>query len=257
MCKKSTIIVQSSWKGKAMELKSAIELRKSRRHYTSEPVPEAAAESLLALVKEINRETGLHLQMVFNHGEAFHGLRKSYGLFSGVQNYLVLAGNKNIPHVYEKIGFFGEKWVLAATLLGLGTCWVAGTYDKKSVHCHLEADEEIAAVIPFGNYADKEPLVAQFLRKQIHRNSKGIDQLLNAAEQPPNWVLKAMKYVVKAPSAANRQPVRFSYSEGLVMASVQGDGAATQLDLGIAKLHFELGAEGGAWQWGNGGVFEK
>jgi hypothetical protein len=29
-----------------------------------------------------------------------------------------------------------------------------------------------------------------------------------------------------------------------------------QIDMGIAKLHFELGTTGGAWQWGSGGVFE-
>jgi hypothetical protein len=239
-----------------MEFKTAMELRKSRRHYTAEPIPEETAETLLELIKEINRETGLHLQMVFDHGEAFAGLRKSYGLFSGVQNYLVLAGKKTNPHFYEKLGYYGEKWVLLATGLGLGTCWVAGTYDKKSVYCHLEPDEEIAAVIPFGNYVEKESMLTKALRKQMHRKTKGIDELLYAVDQPPNWVLKAMKYVVKAPSAANRQPVKFTYSEGLVMAAIPGDSIAQQLDLGIAKLHFELGTSGGVWQWGSGGIFE-
>ena len=239
-----------------MEFNNAIELRKSRRHYTNEPIPEDSSEQLLALIKEINRDTGMHLQMVFDHGEAFHGLRKSYGLFSGVQNYLVLAGNKSIPNIYEKMGYFGEKWVLLATSLGLGTCWVAGTYDKKSVYCHLEDHEEIAAVIPFGNYLDKESMLTKMLRKQMHRNTKGIEELLYAVDQPPNWVLKAMKYVVKAPSAANRQPVKFTYSEGLVMAAVPGDSIGQQIDMGIAKLHFEIGTSGGTWQWGSGGIFE-
>lgn len=239
-----------------MELRSAMELRKSRRHFTAEPIPEDTAETLLALVKEINRETGLHLQMVFDHGEAFSGLRKSYGLFSGVQNYLVLAGNKETMNIYEKMGYYGERWVLLATTLGLGTCWVAGTYDKKSVYCHLEPDEEIAAVIPFGNYLEKETVFTKVLRKQMHRNTKGIDELLYAVDQPPNWVLKAMKYVVKAPSAVNRQPVKFTYSEGLVMATITGDSMIQQIDMGIAKLHFELGTGGGVWQWGSGGIFE-
>lgn len=240
-----------------MESRTAMELRKSRRHYSAEPIPEESAETLLALVKEINRETGLHLQMVFDHGEAFHGLRKSYGLFSGVQHYLVLAGDNTIPNIYEKMGYYGEKWVLLATSLGLGTCWVAGTYDKKSVYCHLENNEEIAAVIPYGNYNEKESLFSNMLRKQMHRKTKGIEELLYAVDQPPNWVLKAMKYVVKAPSAANRQPVKFTYSEGLVMAAITGDSIAQQMDMGIAKLHFELGTEGGIWKWGSNGIFER
>ena len=35
------------------------------------------------------------------------------------------------------------------------------------------------------------------------------------------------------------------------------EGPFALVDLGIAKLHFELGAHGGAWTWGDGGVFEK
>ena len=29
----------------------------------------------------------------------------------------------------------------------------------------------------------------------------------------------------------------------------------TRIDLGIAKLHFELGAGGGSWEYGNGGRY--
>ncbi len=29
------------------------------------------------------------------------------------------------------------------------------------------------------------------------------------------------------------------------------------VDLGIAKLHFELGAHGGEWEWGEGGLFRR
>lgn len=65
-----------------------------------------------------------------------------------------------------------------------------------------------------------------------------------------------MRAVQKAPSAVNRQPVVFTYKGGIVTALVEntvGDGFA--LDLGIAKLHFELGAGGGTWAFGNGAEF--
>ena len=239
-----------------MEMKKAMDVRKSWRRYTAESISSETRELLLNFVDEINRKEGLHFQMVFNHGEAFDGLRKSYGLFSGVRNYLVLAGDSDMPNLHEKMGYYGEKWVLLATSLEIGTCWVSGTYDKKSVCCELDDGEEVSALITFGAVLDKETTFAKLLRKGMHRNSKTIEDLLHAPVQPPNWVLEGMKYVVKAPSAANRQPVRFTYSEGLVLASVPGDSMNQNLDMGIAKLHFELGSGGGHWQWGSGGIFE-
>ncbi len=239
-----------------MEMKKAMDVRKSWRRYTSEPIAPESTEILLQYVDEINKKEGLHLQMVFDQGDAFDGLRKSYGLFSGVRNYLVLAGNPSIPYLHEKMGYYGEKWVLLATSLEIGTCWVSGTYDKKSVYCDLDAGEEVSALITFGVVVDKETTFAKIFRKGLHRNSKTIEDLLHAPFQPPNWVLEGMKYVVNAPSAANRQPVRFTYSEGLVLASVPGDSMNQNLDMGIAKLHFELGSGGGQWHWGSGGIFE-
>ena len=74
----------------------------------------------------------------------------------------------------------------------------------------------------------------------------------------PDWFLAGMEAVQKAPSAVNRQPVMFSYQEGIVTASVkdiEGDGFA--FDLGIAKLHFEIGVGGGTWEFGNGAEFKN
>jgi len=240
-----------------MDYKKAMDRRVSRRRYTSDPIPSQSAEALAKLTDEINAETGLHLQMIIGHGEAFNGFRKSYGLFSGVCNYLVLAGASDIPQLAEKIGYYGEKWVLLATSLDIGTCWVAGTYDKKSVHCDLKDNEKVIALIPFGIAVDQDTIFAKMLRKGIHRHSKTIEDILHASDQPPNWVLEGMKYVVKAPSAANRQPVKFTCSQGLVMATISSDAAIQQVDMGIAKLHFELGSGGGHWQWGSGGIFER
>jgi hypothetical protein len=72
----------------------------------------------------------------------------------------------------------------------------------------------------------------------------------------PDWFLSGMQAVQKAPSAINRQPVMFSYKDGVVTASVEDiDGEGFAFDLGIAKLHFEIGAGGGAWEFGNGAEF--
>ena len=72
----------------------------------------------------------------------------------------------------------------------------------------------------------------------------------------PDWFMDGMRTVQKAPSAVNRQPVMFSYCDGKVTAGIQEPtDIATLLDLGIAKLHFELGAGCGKWDFGNDAEF--
>jgi hypothetical protein len=79
------------------------------------------------------------------------------------------------------------------------------------------------------------------------------------SEEPvPEWFTSGITAAQKAPSALNRQPVLFTYKDGMAAASVPdivGQGFA--LDLGISKLHFEIGAGGGFWKFGNGQGFVK
>ena len=65
-----------------------------------------------------------------------------------------------------------------------------------------------------------------------------------------------MEAASKAPSAMNKMPTRFIYSRGEVSAYVQ-DYSLNAIDLGIAKLHFEIGAGQGKWQFGNYGKLEN
>ena len=56
----------------------------------------------------------------------------------------------------------------------------------------------------------------------------------------------------------NRQGYCFSFrKDGAVRVRLSGTGSFALVDLGIAKRHFELGAHGGEWTWGDGGVFRK
>lgn len=52
-------------------------------------------------------------------------------MFSGVNSYFAMAGRRADLCLREKVGYWGEKLVLEATRLGLGTCWVGGTFDRR------------------------------------------------------------------------------------------------------------------------------
>lgn len=239
-----------------MELNEAIERRCSRRTYIDRPIDDEKVRTLEALIKEGNNEGHLHLQLVLNDGKAFQGIRKSYGLFKGVQNYIALVGKED-KSLREKVGYYGERIVLEATRLGLGTCWIGGSFDKKSCNCSMEEGEVLIAVIAIGNIPVEHTLKEKIILKAVHGKSKEVTEMYEADEEVPNWFKDGMKAVQKAPSAMNKQPAKFYYKNLIVTAKVHGGKDYQEIDLGIAKQHFEIGAQGGKWQWGNGGTFIK
>jgi hypothetical protein len=64
-----------------------------------------------------------------------------------------------------------------------------------------------------------------------------------------------MEAVRLAPSARNRQPVKIKYYNDVVYATT-GEFNYNKIDMGIAKLHFALGA-GGSFELGENGRFIK
>ena len=112
-----------------MELIEAIKSRHSVRKYKEQPIEESKLTTLRTAIEEANAEGGLNIQLVVDEPRAFGSKLHTYGTFSGVQNYLVMAAPKG-REWEEKIGYYGEKIVLLAQSLGLNTCWVGLTYKK-------------------------------------------------------------------------------------------------------------------------------
>lgn len=239
-----------------MNLKKAVNERTSRRTYLNTEIPPLAIEKILNAIWECNKSGNLNIQLVLDNADGIGSIRKTYGIITGAKNYIALIGEKENNKVDEMLGYYGESLVLLATELGLGTCWVGGTFDKDVCNCKISENEELKCIIVFGNVAIKNSVKELLLRKTIKRKSKEIKDMIVSIETPPNWVVEGMKCVVKAPSTKNRQPVKFYYSGGAVSAKIQEKNTFTYIDLGIAKLHFKIGAKQGNWDFGNGGIFE-
>jgi nitroreductase len=240
------------------DLQKAMAHRHSRRKYVPKALEPPVAETLRASLAKLHDGGKTDIRLVVGNGDAFAGFRKSYGMFSGVRNYFVLIGNPTDMVEHERLGYYGQRLVLQATAFGLGTCWVGGTFDRTSCPVKLPAGTNIICVITVGEVPEKHSAREKLISSLVHRKSKTIEQMMVADTEPPDWFLAGMKAVQLAPSAVNRQPVTFTYRDGTVTASVQdiaGEGFA--LDLGIAKLHFELGAGGGVWAFGNDAEFAR
>ena len=77
-----------------MELNEVIKARHSVRKYTDRPIEAAEAATLRADIERINAEQGLNVQLVLDEPRAFSSGVWKYGQFSGVKNYIVMAGPK-------------------------------------------------------------------------------------------------------------------------------------------------------------------
>lgn len=241
-----------------MTLLNAISIRTSLRRYLPDPIPSHQRRQLEKTIHQCNRTSGLHIQLICDRPDPFRSLSKSYGMLTGVRNYLVFAGPAGDPDLQEKCGYYGELVVLTAAAMGLGTCWVGGTFDKKACLCHLEQGEELVCVAAIGFAPEDRSGRERLIRRVARRSSKSVAELASGLSHAPSWFMSGMAAVQQAPSAMNRQGYRFvKKRDNSVTAHLTESSAFSLVDLGIAKLHFEIGAHGGTWSWGDGGVFHK
>lgn len=226
-------------------MRNAVSTRHSVRRYKPEPL---AADVTAALEEEIeccNREGDLRIRLVTGEPKAFKGIA-SYGKFSGVENYLVMAGPRK-DWLSGRIGYYGERLVLFAQTLGLDSCWVGLTYRRVGEAFRLAEDERVACVIALG-YG---------VTHGIARKSKTVEQVSNAAAGSPEWFVHGVEAALLAPTATNQQKFFFEMtgektSDGRPIVDARRLFSLigyTRMDMGIARLHFEIGAGKGNFAW--------
>lgn len=231
-----------------MTNKEAIFVRRSCRRFLSRPISPAQQAQLCKAIGDCNARSGLTLRLVCGHAAPFAPFSGPGGHLTGAENYLVLAGPASDSDLDEKCGYFGEELVLTAASMGLASCWIAGSYLPEAVE-GIDDSQRLVCVAAIGHPAEQP---------DGPRPSKTAAELSSAPADAPAWFARGMEAVCLAPSGMNRQGVHFAPEEdGTVTARRTDDGPFSLVDLGIAKHHFELGAHGGTWTWGDGGCFRK
>jgi nitroreductase len=191
----------------------------------------------------------------------FTGIVGDYGKVVGTPLGAAFLAGANGDDVSEEAqgaaGYLGEAFVLEATRLGLGTCWVAGSFDKERAERLLDLahDERVVAVTPLGYPSARQTGGERVLRTMVKASARiSVDKLAPRILDGgwPDWAVAAVQAARLAPSGANRQPWRFRMDEGaLVMGRAGRLYWTAPIDFGIARLHVELGAlhagVGGAW----------
>lgn len=228
-----------------MNMIEAIKARHSVRAYKAQSLAGDVVKQLQAKIDECNRLGQLHIQLVQNEPKAFESRLAKYGKFSGVSNYLIMAGAKS-SSLGERIGYYGEQIVLLAQTLGLNTCWVGLTYNKVAEAFTLAPGEKVACCIAIG-YGQTPG---------VEHKIKSVEKVSNADAASPAWFRLGVEAALLAPTAINQQ--RFSFQ--LLPAVAGGKPVVkanhgfslvgyTHIDLGIAKCHFEIGAGKDNFRW--------
>ena len=212
-----------------MDLREAIKSRHSVRKYKDIPIPEELVAKLNMLIDACNAESGLHIQLITGDPECFDTLLTHYGMFSNVNNYLALVGPKSLPRLEELCGYYGQQIVIAAQMMGLNTCWVAGTYSRGKCKAYQESGEKIVCVIAIG-YGETQG---------VKHKSKPLSKICNVPEsEMPVWFKNGVKAAMMAPTAMNQQKFMITL-DGDKAVITAGRGPMTKIDLGIVRYNFE------------------
>jgi len=185
----------------------------------------------------------------------------TYGTIEGAQDFIVGAVESS-KYDREHFGYIMESIILAATDLGLGTCWLGGTFNKSlfSAKIKKRENEIVPAITPIGYPADRtsrENMIRSYARadKRFPWNKLFFEADFSSplSQEKAKKYLPLIEDVHLAPSAGNFQPWRIVkegnenifhfyivYTQdkiGLVYNTFR------RIDIGIAVSHFNLSAK--------------
>ena len=254
-----------------------IKERQSTRTYDPGKIIEAPKiEALTGCMKELSGST-FRFELVEKSVQAKGESLGTYGVIKGANAFMVGIVNSEHPDAKRNINDFGytfEKLILKATELGLGTCWMAASFNAKHFlrKLSLKNNERIAIITPLGYPSEKRSIIEKLTRGMAKSNSRKpwAELFFDEGLQIPLSGNKAGKYFVPlemvrvSPSASNRQPwrvIRQGNSFGFYLVTAK---AYKRLnlnlgynDIGISMCHFELAARElglrGHWSFENNG----
>ena len=181
----------------------------------------------------------------------------SYGRVEGAPLAAAFVGREG--HEGE-IGYLGEGLILEATTMGLGTCWIAGTFDKQRAGdlAELAAGEHVMAVTPLGTPVERRGAGERLLRRMLRVPRRLPLETLAPASTTRSFARPRRRPATaqlaalgangrrgRAPGAVRGQPPALALSPRtaqLVLTHTEKLYWTAPIDFGIARLHAELGA---------------
>jgi nitroreductase len=235
--------------------------RRSIRSYTGEPLRKEHAERIEAYIAGLKAPFGAQARIHLIHTDTPQGKAKlgTYGVIGGARDFLALAYKKE-PLAEESAAYLFEQVILFCTSMGLGTCWLGGSFSRKdfSGQTDLQAGEKVRIVSPVGYASEKKRFWDVLIGSDKHHASRkpfgslffSHDFGTPLTEEAAGIYRQPLEMVRLAPSANNFQPWRILSDSGAFHFYHQKTlGGFDAIDSGIALSHFgetcrELGIAG-------------
>lgn len=236
-----------------MSIIETIQKRRSVRSYTGDYLTDEDAERIRNFISnrvEVPFGTVLRIELIKTEIGSKPRKLGTYGVVSGAADFLAVA-YENANMAEESLGYAFEQVILYCTQMGLGTCWMGGTFDHDDFAnaINLRENEVLPIISPVGYQRDKKSFVDSIFGKMTHNVSRESFNTLffNGSWDVPMGENDAGEYktvlemVRLAPSARNKQPWRILYKDGVFHFYRHPDMSRfTRIDMGIAMCHFDM-----------------
>jgi nitroreductase len=242
-------------------VEQTIKKRYSVRTYEERAITEEDKAKLMAYANALSNPFGVPVTFHLLETKDASNSQKlgTYGVIKGTKVFLgatVPAGELSL----EAVGYDFEQLILYATHLGIGTCWLAATFNRSAFTTAIgvkEADQ-FPAISPIGYPKEKKSLTESLFRKTLKSNQrKNWSELFFKGNfNTPLTEADAGEYAFPlemlrlAPSATNKQPWRIVqsneayhfYAEIDPGKSGENQVVIQRVDVGIGASHFHLAA---------------
>ena len=223
----------------------AIPVRRSRRRFDERPIDPGLLDRMDAFCRLFRPAPMACRALLLPQAldDIYKGVLGPYGRVQGAPALVAFVARKD---ALVDTGYLGEAVILEATVTGLDTCWVAGTFDKGAVSTYVDvaSGEEVVAVTPLGHAIPAKSRGEKVLRRVVRSDRrKTAGEIASGHEGWPAWAIEAVEAVRMAPSGANGQPWRLRMEDDALVVARSAKAYWTHpFDTGIAMLHAELGA---------------
>jgi nitroreductase len=251
-----------------MKIQTAIQQRYSARSYQNTAIArEVQAELQAGLASLQTGPLGSSMRIgLFAASEQDRSSLRGLGTYGFIRNPagFIVGSVQASEHALEDYGYVMEQAILEATRLGLGTCWLGGSFTQSSFAEKIQKrDGEILPAVTATGYPAPATRERDLFRRAARSDTRLPWQNLffsNGFDTPltidsAGEFRQSLEMVRIAPSASNRQPWRIvrkdrawhfycqrtpGYGKGSLVFNLLGLADLQRLDVGISMCHFDL-----------------
>ncbi len=234
-----------------MSIIEAIKKRESVRTYTGERLSEELISQIEQFIAQHKAPFGVNAEVKLIRTATGEKPVKlgTYGFIGGASDYLALICEE-APLAEEGAAYLFEQVILFCTSLGLGTCWLGGSFSrgdfKKQIE--LKSNEVLRIVSPVGYKSDKKRFIESLIKPESRK--KNPRKLFNTLffdkdfstpleESRAGVYLQPLEMVRLGPSANNKQSWRVVLAGDVLHFYKTTAYGFSAIDMGIALCHFE------------------